>query len=109
VSAAQSGARAGAALGREMLAGRNSGWAAGGCWAACEAGGLRRSRAAAREEGWQAWARKGGGGKIKGKTSFFQIFKLTQANEFKQRFEFKHSKQCTSMYAIGNTYTSLFN
>jgi hypothetical protein len=59
--------------------------------------------------GWQAWARKGGGGKIKGKTSFFQIFKLTQANEFKQRFEFKHSKQCTSMYATGNTYTSLFH
>jgi hypothetical protein len=40
---------------------------------------------------------------------FFQIFKLTQANEFKQRFEFKHSKQCTSMYATGNSYTSLFN
>jgi hypothetical protein len=29
----------------------------------------------------------------------FQIFKTTQTNEFKQRFEFTHSKQCTSMYA----------
>jgi hypothetical protein len=37
------------------------------------------------------------------------IFKTTQTNEFKQRFEFKHSKQCTSMYAIVNSYISLIN
>jgi hypothetical protein len=37
----------------------------------------------------------------------FQISKSTQANEFKPRFEFNHSKQCTSMYATVNSYISL--
>jgi hypothetical protein len=56
-----------------------------------------------------ALGRKGkeeGGGK---KRKAFQISKTTQANEFKQKFEFKHSKQCTSMYATGNSYISLLN
>jgi hypothetical protein len=44
-----------------------------------------------------------------GKRKYFKIFKLTQENEFKQSFEFKHSKQCTGMYAIGNSYISLLN
>jgi hypothetical protein len=39
----------------------------------------------------------------------FLISKSTQAIEFKRRFEFKHSKQCTSMYAIANSYISLIN
>jgi hypothetical protein len=46
-----------------------------------------------------------GGRGIKGKA--FKISKTTQGNEFKQKFEFKHSKQCTSMYATGNSYKLL--
>jgi hypothetical protein len=45
-----------------------------------------------------------GGGKKR-----LSIFKTIQTNEFKQEFEFKHSKQCTSMYATVNSYISLFN
>jgi hypothetical protein len=46
---------------------------------------------------------------VEGEGEGFQISKPTQANEFKQRFEFKESKQCTSMYATGNSYISLIN
>jgi hypothetical protein len=51
--------------------------------------------------------KKGGGWSEKRKP--FQFLKPTQTNEFKQKFEFKHSKQCTSMYATGNSYISLIN
>jgi hypothetical protein len=60
--------------------------------------------------GWK-WSRAGKekreGWREKG--NFFKFSKTTQTNEFKQRFEFKHSKQCTSMYATGNSYISLIN
>jgi hypothetical protein len=73
-------------------------------------GGLGRRL---RERGKKNWAAAGLGWKgrrrVEGKRKSFQIFKLTQANEFKQRFEFKHSGQCTSMYATGNFYISLLN
>jgi hypothetical protein len=52
------------------------------------------------------WKGKGGR-REKGKK--FLNFKSTQAIEFKQRFEFKHSKQCTRMYATVNSYISLIN
>jgi hypothetical protein len=66
-------------------------------WATCG----KRRRAA--EPGW-----KGKGGRRE-KEKCFQISKSTQANEFNQRFEFKHSNQCISMYAIVNSYISLIN
>jgi hypothetical protein len=60
--------------------------------------------------GWK-WSRAGRekreGWREKG--NLFKFSKTTQTNEFKQRFEFKHSKQCTSMYATGNSYISLIN
>jgi hypothetical protein len=43
------------------------------------------------------------------KEKLFIFKKNIQTNEFKQKFEFKHSKQCTSMYATGNSYISLLN
>jgi hypothetical protein len=46
---------------------------------------------------------------VEGGREPFQIFKTTQTTEFKQRFEFKHSKQCTIMYATVNFYISLIN
>jgi hypothetical protein len=43
-------------------------------------------------------------------SSFFLIpFKTSKQFEFKPRFEFNHSKQCTSMYAKVNSYISLIN
>jgi hypothetical protein len=57
------------------------------------------------EQGWAKKKRK----RVEGGREPFQIFKTTQTNEFKQRFEFKHSKQCTSMYATVNSYISLIN
>jgi hypothetical protein len=50
-----------------------------------------------KKEGWRN-KRKG-----------FPFSKIIQTNEFKQEFEFKHSKQCTGMYATVNSYISLFN
>jgi hypothetical protein len=32
------------------------------------------------------------------------FLKCNQTNEFRHKFEFKHSKQCTSMYATLNSY-----
>jgi hypothetical protein len=49
--------------------------------------------------------KKRGEGKGKG----FNFLKFSQASEFKQGFEFKHSKRCTSMYAIVNSYISFIN
>jgi hypothetical protein len=69
----------------------------------------RRRRAASgaelEEEGWAKKKRK----RVEGGREPFQNFKTTQTNEFKPRFEFKHSKQCTSMYATVNSYISLIN
>jgi hypothetical protein len=58
--------------------------------------------------GSRDWAKRKeeSGGK---KRKAFQFPKTTQTNEFKQEFEFKHSKQCTSMDATGNSYISLLN
>jgi hypothetical protein len=52
---------------------------------------------------------KGRKGEWREEGNLFKFSKTTQTNEFKQRFEFKHSKQCTSMYATGNSYISLIN
>jgi hypothetical protein len=41
--------------------------------------------------------------------NLFIFSKATQTYEFKLRFEFKHSKQCTSMSATGNSYILLIN
>jgi hypothetical protein len=43
-----------------------------------------------------------------GKGEGFPFYKNTQTIEFKQEFEFNHSKQWTSMYATVNSYISLF-
>jgi hypothetical protein len=68
----------------------------------------RRRSASGAELEEQCWAKKKrkrvGGGREP-----FQIFKTTPTNEFKQRFEFTHSKQSTSMYAIVNSYILLIN
>jgi hypothetical protein len=61
--------------------------------------GPRRSSGLPAELGWK--------GKREGREKEKRVFnfsKSTQANEFKPRFEFKHSKQCTSMYATLNSY-----
>jgi predicted Fe-S protein YdhL (DUF1289 family) len=65
--------------------------------------GCLRKRAENRD-----WAEKEKGERRE-KGKGFQISKSTQANEFKPRFEFNHSKQCTSMYATVNSYISLIN
>jgi hypothetical protein len=49
--------------------------------------------------------KKRGEGKGKG----FNFLKFSPASEFKQGFEFKHSKRCTNMYATVNSYISLIN
>jgi hypothetical protein len=71
-------------------------WAARSCWAAVPVMGCGRS-----------WAKKKRR-RVEEKKRL-SIFKTIQTNEFKQEFEFKHSKQCTSMYATVNSYISLFN
>jgi hypothetical protein len=67
-------------------------------------GGLGRRLSERGKKNWAA-ARLGWKGRrgVEGKRKSFQIFKLTQANEF------KHSEQCTGMYATGNSYISLLN
>jgi hypothetical protein len=69
------------------------------------------------EEGGQLGCRGGLGTKAglkrkkrgEGKGKGFNFLKFSQASEFKQGFEFKHSKRCTSMYAIVNSYISFIN
>jgi hypothetical protein len=66
---------------------------------------LGRGALAGCRRSWAGKEKERGGKRKKG----FQFSKSTQANEFKPRFEFKHSKQCTSMYATVNSYISLIN
>jgi hypothetical protein len=71
----------------------------------------------AAEEGVQLGCRGGLGTKTglerkkrgEGKGKGFNFLKFSQASEFKQGFEFKHSKRCTNMYATVNSYISLIN
>jgi hypothetical protein len=84
-----------------------AGWAAKRRWAAELAGLSRLGCAAVRRGGLQTGLERKRRKEGKGKR--FLNFKSTQAIEFKQRFEFKHSKQCTSMYATVNSYISLIN
>jgi hypothetical protein len=79
--------------GREEAEGPPSDFAGLGCKSATSGAELE-------EHGWAKKKRK----RVEGGREPFQIFKTTQTNEFKQRFEFKHSKQCTSMYATVNSY-----
>jgi hypothetical protein len=74
-----------------------------GCKSATMPAGRERSRAKGTGLGQKKRKR------VEGGREPFQLFKTTQTNEFKQRFEFKHSKQCTSMYATVNSYISLIN
>jgi hypothetical protein len=67
-------------------------------WRAASGAGLENKDGLKRENG--EWREK---------EKVLNFKKNTQANEFKQRFEFKHSNQCTNMYATVNPYISLIN
>jgi hypothetical protein len=91
------GSRPSAAARGEREAGRAGPEARLGFCACCGGAGLRN---------WNGPKRKKVGGvKRKG----FPFFKNIQTNEFKQEFEFKHSKTMHQHVCNRNSYISLFN
>jgi hypothetical protein len=94
--------------GRRTAAGKVEGLQADfaelGCEAATTLAGCERSWAWG--AGLDRKEEKESGGRWE---TFSNFQKTTQTNEFKQRFEFKHSKQFTSMYATGNSYIPSIN